>query len=130
MTQLRVLVTGATGYIGGRLAPRLAAAGHRVRVLVRSPEKLTDVPWASHVEIARGDLSDPESLSAAFADVDVVYYLVHSMGGSDEFEKAERISAENVAEAARTAGVGRIVYLGACIPTRRTSHRTSAPAPR
>jgi uncharacterized protein YbjT (DUF2867 family) len=116
MTQLRVLVTGATGYIGGRLAPRLAAAGHRVRVLVRSPEKLTDVPWASHVEIARGDLSDPESLSAAFADVDVVYYLVHSMGGSDEFEKAERISAENVAEAARTAGVGRIVYLGGLHP--------------
>ena len=109
MTQLRVLVTGATGYIGGRLAPRLSEAGHRVRVLVRSPEKLTDVPWASDVEIARGDLSDPESLSAAFADMDVVYYLVHSMGGSDEFEKAERISAENVAEAARTAGVGRIV---------------------
>ncbi|BAH50527.1 SDR family oxidoreductase [Rhodococcus opacus] len=116
MTQLRVLVTGATGYIGGRLAPRLAEAGHRVRVLVRSPEKLTDVPWASDVEIARGDLSDPESLSAAFADMDVVYYLVHSMGGSDEFEKAERISAENVATAARAAGVGRIVYLGGLHP--------------
>ncbi|TQC43467.1 SDR family oxidoreductase [Rhodococcus sp. WS4] len=116
MTQLRVLVTGATGYIGGRLAPRLAAAGYRVRVLARSPDKLTDVPWASDVEVARGDLSDPESLSAAFTDVDVVYYLVHSMGGSDEFEEAERISAENAAEAARTSGVGRIVYLGGLHP--------------
>ncbi len=116
MTQLRVLVTGATGYIGGRLAPRLSQAGYRVRVLVRSPEKLTDVPWASDVEIVRGDLSDPESLSAAFTDVDVVYYLVHSMGGSEEFEEAERVSAENVAESARTSGVGRIVYLGGLHP--------------
>ncbi|MCQ4121139.1 SDR family oxidoreductase [Rhodococcus tibetensis] len=116
MTQLRVLVTGATGYIGGRLAPRLLEAGYQVRVLARSPEKLTDVPWAAGVEVARGDLSDPQSLSAAFTDVEVVYYLVHSMGGPDEFEKAERISAENVAEAAHAAGVGRIVYLGGLHP--------------
>lgn len=117
MAQLRVLVTGATGYIGGRLAPRLSAAGYRVRVLVRSPDKLKDVPWASHVEIVRGDLTDPESLSAAFADVDVLYYLVHSMGGGEEFEEAERIGAENVATAARECGVGRIVYLGGLHPS-------------
>jgi uncharacterized protein YbjT (DUF2867 family) len=116
MTQLRVLVTGATGYIGGRLAPRLLEAGYQVRVLARSPEKLTDVPWASDVDIARGDLSDPESLSAAFADVDVVYYLVHSMGGPAEFEEAERVSAENVARAAHTSGIGRMVYLGGLHP--------------
>ena len=112
----RVLVTGATGYIGGRLAPRLQEAGYRVRVLARSPQKLRDVPWADGVEVAQGDLSDRESLDDAFRDVDVVYYLVHSMGGSDHFAEAERQSAENVAEAAKGAGVRRIVYLGGLHP--------------
>ena len=74
---LRILVTGATGYIGGRLAPRLVAAGHRVRVLARNPDKLRDVPWAGDVEVVRGDLGDPESLERACRDIDVVYYLVH-----------------------------------------------------
>ncbi|AOW94136.1 NAD(P)-dependent oxidoreductase [Rhodococcus sp. WMMA185] len=116
MAQLRALVTGSTGYIGGRLAPRLVEVGYQVRVLARSPDKLTDVPWASEVEIARGDLSDPASLAAAFTDVDVVYYLVHSMGGAEEFEEAERIGAENVVEAARNCGVSRIVYLSGLHP--------------
>ncbi len=83
-----------------------------MRVLARSPDKLADVPWASDVEIARGDLSNPGSLTAAFANVDVIYYLVHSMGGPDEFEDTARIGAENVAKSARDCGVGRIVYLG------------------
>lgn len=109
----RVLVTGATGYIGGRLVPRLIAAGHRVRVLVRNPDKIRDVPWAGEVEIDRGDLTDADSLRAAFRDIDVVYYLVHSMNSGDgDFEDTERISAQNVAAAARDAAVGRIVYLG------------------
>lgn len=113
---LRILVTGATGYIGGRLAPRLVAAGHRVRVLARSPDKLRDVPWAGDVEVVRGDLDDPDSVDAACRDIDVVYYLVHSMSGKGEFVEAEQRSAEHVAAAARRAGVGRIVYLGGLHP--------------
>jgi uncharacterized protein YbjT (DUF2867 family) len=114
-----VLVTGATGYIGGRLAPRLLEAGYRVRVLARNPDRLRDVPWAGDVEIVRGDLLEAETLTEAFAGVDVAYYLVHSMTGShgkNSFEDSERRSAENVATAARDAGVGRIVYLGGLHP--------------
>ena len=109
---LHVLVTGATGYIGGRLAPRLVEAGHRVRALARNPDKISDVPWATDVEVVRGDLADPDSLDDACRDIDVVYYLVHSMGGPGEFIETERRSAENLVAAARRAGVGRIVYLG------------------
>jgi uncharacterized protein YbjT (DUF2867 family) len=69
-TALRILVTGATGYIGGRLVPKLLEAGHQVRVLVRSPQKLLDVPWAGDVEIIEGDLGDRESVAAASAPIE------------------------------------------------------------
>ncbi|MGB3673663.1 MAG: SDR family oxidoreductase [Candidatus Nanopelagicales bacterium] len=115
-TSLRVLVTGATGYIGGRLAPRLAEAGHRVRALARNPDKISDVPWAAEVEVVRGDLTDPDSLDDACRDIDVIYYLVHSMNARGAFIESERRSAENLAAAARRAGVGRIVYLGGLHP--------------
>ncbi|WP_422754834.1 SDR family oxidoreductase [Micromonospora sp. WMMD708] len=108
---MRCLVTGATGYIGGRLAPRLLAEGHQVRCLARKAGRLRDVPWAAQAEIAEGDLRRPETLPAAFADVDVAYYLVHSLGRAD-FEAADREAATNFAEAAAAAGVRRIVYLG------------------
>ncbi|MEV6705032.1 SDR family oxidoreductase [Micromonospora wenchangensis] len=108
---MRCLVTGATGYIGGRLAPRLLAEGHQVRCLARKAGRLRDVPWAAQAEIAEGDLRRPETLPAAFADVDVAYYLVHSLGQAD-FEAADREAATNFAEAAAAAGVRRIVYLG------------------
>jgi uncharacterized protein YbjT (DUF2867 family) len=111
-----VLVTGATGYIGGRLVPLLLAAGMRVRVLVRNPQKLTDVPWASEVDVFEGDLSEPATVAAACDGVDVLYYLVHAMGASGDFETAERRVAENVATAASAAGVARIVYLGGLHP--------------
>src|SRR5918994_540532 len=97
---MRCLVTGATGYIGGRLAPRLAEAGHSVRCLSRSAGRLRDVSWASEVEIAEGDLSDPATLPAAFADVDVAYFLMHSLG-QPEFERLDRQAARNFAAAAR-----------------------------
>lgn len=113
---LRVLVTGATGYIGARLAPRLLHAGHQVRVLVRDPDKLQAVPWAADVQVFRGDLLDPDTLDAPLRDLDVLYYLVHSMDSDGEFIESERRSARNVAEAARRAGVGRIVYLGGLHP--------------
>ncbi len=83
--QMRCLVTGATGYVGGRLVPRLLESGFAVRALARTPDKLANVPWRSKAEVARGDLNDVASLEAAFTDVDVVYYLVHSMGLEKDF---------------------------------------------
>ncbi|MCQ1993959.1 SDR family oxidoreductase [Arthrobacter sp. zg-Y1171] len=111
-----ILVTGATGYIGGRLVPLLLEDGHRVRVLARSPEKLSDVPWASEVEIVQGDLSDRESAAAAFAGIDTLYFLVHSMASGKGFGSQESEIAHLVADAAAEAGVQRIVYLGGLHP--------------
>ncbi|MBO4206375.1 SDR family oxidoreductase [Micromonospora echinofusca] len=108
---MRCLVTGATGYIGGRLVPRLLAEGHTVRCLARKAGRLRDVPWSGDVEITEGDLSRPETLPAAFDGVEVAYYLVHSLGRAD-FEALDRAAATHFAAAARTAGVRRIVYLG------------------
>lgn len=114
----RVLVTGATGYLGGRLVPRLLDAGWTVRVLARNPAKLRDVPWADRVEVAEGDLQDADAVARAVDGVAVLYYLVHSMGsgGGESFEETEGRSARNVARAAADAGVGRIVYLGGLHP--------------
>lgn len=111
-----VLVTGATGYIGGRLVPRLLEAGYEVHVLVRSPQKLVDVPWVDEVTVIKGDLTDAKSVAKACAGRDVVYYLVHSMGSSGNFEKTELRAAHVVARAAADAGVSRIVYLGGLHP--------------
>jgi uncharacterized protein YbjT (DUF2867 family) len=113
----RSLVTGATGYIGGHLAAMLVDQGQTVRALARKPDKLRDAPWRDKAEVVRGDLSDPDSLAAAFEDVDVMYYLVHSMGTSSDFVREEERSARNVAEAAEKAGVRRIVYLSGLHPT-------------
>jgi uncharacterized protein YbjT (DUF2867 family) len=113
---LRCLVTGATGYIGGLLVPELLDRGHTVRAMARTPAKLDDAVWRSRVEVAQGDLTDPESLTAAFEGTDVVYYLVHSMGTSKDFVAEERQSARNVVDAAKAAGVGRVVYLSGLHP--------------
>lgn len=115
--ELRCLVTGATGYIGGRLAPRLLDRGFAVRALARNPDKLADVPWRDGVQVAEGDLDDVESLNAAFEGVDVVYYLVHSMGTEPDFTAAESRSARNVVAAACTTNVKRLVYLGGLHPS-------------
>ncbi|WP_374024877.1 DUF2867 domain-containing protein [Mycobacterium sp. HNNTM2301] len=114
--QLRCLVTGATGYVGARLAPRLLDEGHRVRALARNPAKLDDVPWRQQAEVARGDLGDVDSLVAAFDGIDVVYYLVHSMGTSKDFADEESRAVGNVVTAARRTGVRRIVYLSGLHP--------------
>lgn len=110
------LVTGATGYIGGRLVPKLLEAGFDVRVLVRDRSRVSDVPWASQVEIVVGDLIDNDSLSPAVRGVQVVYYLAHAMGAGGDFERAEKDAAMNLARAARAAKVERIVYLGGLHP--------------
>ncbi|WP_049576868.1 SDR family oxidoreductase [Streptomyces sp. SBT349] len=113
---LRCLVTGASGYIGGRLVPELLAAGHRVRCLARTPAKLTHRPWAPDVEVARGDVTDAGSLRAALDGVDVAYYLVHALGGGPGFEEKDRRAARVFGEQARAAGTRRIVYLGGLTP--------------
>ncbi|OBA57402.1 nucleoside-diphosphate sugar epimerase [Mycobacterium sp. 1100029.7] len=117
--QLRCLVTGATGYIGARLVPRLLDEGHQVRALARTPSKLADVPWRDRVEVARGDLGDVDSLVDAFDGMDVVYYLVHSMGSSKDFADEENRSVRNVVTAARRTGVRRVVYLSGLHPDGR-----------
>jgi uncharacterized protein YbjT (DUF2867 family) len=110
-----VLVTGATGYVGGRLVPELLAAGFRVRCLVRSPVKLSQVPWADQVEVLQGDLGDAEAVAKAFVGVDVAYYLAHALGVS-EFEDTDRSNAEIFASAAGDADALRLVYLGGLTP--------------
>ncbi|WP_069169930.1 SDR family oxidoreductase [Streptomyces griseus] len=113
---LRCLVTGATGYIGGRLVPELLKAGHQVRCLARSPGKLRDYPWAGAAEIVRGDVTDAESVGEAMRDIDVAYYLVHAMSAGRGFEETDRKAARIFGEQARAAGVRRIVYLGGLTP--------------
>ncbi|MFE3598763.1 SDR family oxidoreductase [Streptomyces sp. NPDC059142] len=113
---LRCLVTGATGYIGGRLVPELLEAGHAVRCLARTPEKLRDHPWAGQVDIVRGDVTDAASVGAAMEGIDVAYYLVHALAGGPGFEETDRTAARIFGERARAAGVRRIVYLGGLTP--------------
>ena len=110
--QHRVLVSGATGYVGGRLVPRLLAAGYRVRCLVRDPSRLEGRDWLPHVEVAAGDVLRPESLGPALGGVEVAYYLIHSMAGGEGFHERDVAAARGFARAAAAAGVGRIVYLG------------------
>jgi uncharacterized protein YbjT (DUF2867 family) len=106
-----VLVTGATGYIAGRLVPVLEAAGVRVRCLARRPAALAS-RVAPTTEVVAGDLLDPVSLNHALAGIEVAYYLVHSMGAHGDYFETDRVAARNFGEAARRAGVRRIVYLG------------------
>ncbi len=107
-----ILVTGATGYVGGRLVPRLLAAGYRVRCLVRDLARLQGRSWLGRVELARGDMLEPASLAGAMRGVEVVYYLVHSLGGGAGFSERDSVAAGNCARAGAAAGVGRIIYLG------------------
>ncbi|MFF7366948.1 SDR family oxidoreductase [Streptomyces tricolor] len=113
---LHCLVTGATGYIGGRLVPELLAAGHRVRCLARSPGKLRDHPWAGAVEVVRGDVTDAAAVAEAMRDIDVAYYLVHTLGSGKDFEETDRRAARVFGQRAEAAGVRRIVYLGGLTP--------------
>jgi len=107
-----ILVTGATGYIGGRLVPRLLAAGHRVRCLSRNPDRLAGRPWPG-AELVKGDVSDEASLAAALEGVAQAYYLVHAMGEDQaDFRGRDLRQATTFAEACARAGVRRIIYLG------------------
>jgi uncharacterized protein YbjT (DUF2867 family) len=109
---MNVLVTGASGYVGGRLVPRLIAAGHRVVALARDPDRLSGRTWHG-VEVRQGDVLDASTLATAFEEMEAVYYLVHSMAeGAAGFEERDRQAAGNFGKAARVSGVQRIIYLG------------------
>src|SRR4051812_24295255 len=101
---MTVLVTGATGYIGGRLVPELLRT-HRVRCLVRNPAKLDDEDWRDQVEVGRGDVTDLDASAQAMHGVDTAYYLVHSMGGGTDFSARDREAAATFRDAAAKAGV-------------------------
>jgi uncharacterized protein YbjT (DUF2867 family) len=107
-----ILVTGATGYIGGRLVPRLLAAGYRVRCMVRDPSRLDGRRWRDDVEVVAGDVLDAASLDAAVAGVDTAYYLVHSMAAGHAFHDRDVAGARHFAQALRQAGGRRVIYLG------------------
>lgn len=123
MPQMRMLVTGASGFVGATLIPRLLDDGHELRALSRNPARVA----VGGAEVMAGDVLSGKGLSQALAGVEVAYYLIHSMealpGGARaaDFPERERIGATRFAAAARKAGVRRIVYLGGPVPTRATS---------
>ena len=123
-----ILVTGATGYVGGRLVPCLLREGHRVRCFVRDADRLRAQPWGDAVEVAVGDALEADTVPPAMTDVDAVYYLIHSLGsGEDTFEERDRRAAVNVRTAAEEAGVDRLIYLGGMRPKgeRQSKHLQS-----
>jgi uncharacterized protein YbjT (DUF2867 family) len=111
MQHRTVLLTGATGYVGGRLLPLLETKGVTLRCLARKPADFAPRA-ATATEVVQGDVLDPGSLDAALQGVEIAYYLVHLMAASTDFEREDRQAAQNFAEAAKRAGVRRIVYLG------------------
>jgi uncharacterized protein YbjT (DUF2867 family) len=128
-----ILVTGATGYVGGRLAPRLLEAGLRVRCMVRDARRLEGRAWAKRVEVAEADALEPASLAAALRGVSAAYYLIHGARGGQVDAERDLRAARNFAEAAEAAGVERILYLGELVdvtgrlsPYLRARHETGA----
>ena len=106
-----ILLTGATGYVGGQLLPDLLERGHHVRCLVRNPDRARDLPDGA--ELVKGDVLSGDGLTEALEGADVAYYLVHSMGGDGgDFAARDREAAQNFGWAVRDAGVGRTIYLG------------------
>lgn len=112
----KILVTGATGYIGGRLVPRLIDRGDAVRVLVRDRERVEGRAWEGMVDVAVGDVLDAGTLPEALEEIDVAYYLIHAMGADGDFAQRDRTGAEHFGKAAEQAGVKHVIYLGGLQP--------------
>lgn len=111
---MKILVTGATGYVGGRLVPRLLAQGHTVRTTTSNPDR--EQPWwGDQVETVVMDVLDPDQVASACAGMDAVYYLIHGMGG-DDFARTDREAATHLADAVRAHDVDRVVYLSGIVP--------------
>ena len=107
-----VLITGATGYIGGRLVPRILKAGYRVRCMVRDAKRLQGRPWTDQVEIIEGDARHPETLPAVMNGVWAAYYFIHSLTDTPNYQQQDIEVARWFGQAAREAGMQRIIYLG------------------
>jgi uncharacterized protein YbjT (DUF2867 family)/tryptophan-rich sensory protein len=115
-TRRRALVTGASGYVGGQVVPRLLDEGWTVRVLTRHRSSMDDKPWVDRVEVAEGDVASADDMRRALEGVDAAWYLVHSMDDKPDFAERDREAATTFSEAAEEAGVSRIVYLGGLHP--------------
>ncbi len=125
-----ILVTGATGYVGGRLVPRLLDAGYRVRCLVRDPDRLQGRPWLKRVEVVTGDALSKGPLTDAMQDVSAAYYLIHGKQGGKTSANRDLEVARNFAEAARDANIERIIYLGELVDPTPIFPPTCAPVMR
>jgi uncharacterized protein YbjT (DUF2867 family) len=125
-----ILVTGASGYIGGRLVPALLDARHEVRCLARTPPKLSGMEWRDRVEVTKGDVTDAASLEQAMDGIEVAFYLIHSMGESDSFAEVDRKAAAGFREAAEPGSPGSCTWaVWGPTPT-RSSRRTCGAATR
>jgi uncharacterized protein YbjT (DUF2867 family) len=118
----RILVTGATGYVGGRLIPQLLEAGHQVRVFARNPDRLRDYPWFNDIEIVEGDARDKKAVEESVTNIEVVYFLLHSIILGKELSKTEDLIANNFANSGKKMGVKRFIYLGGMVSNEDAKH--------